>query len=152
MQTVLCKTPPAALICSSPRRQKSRCPVGHLLAQRLATGLVAIALPARCIVSLGQSLASHMPPACGIESFESPASKKQMPGWASAYGVARYGTRCHRAARAMCSFARSSTREPHATGMWHWIVRVPDVKKSRYPFGYRLFWWLARDSNPGPTP
>ena len=25
-------------------------------------------------------------------------------------------------------------------------------KKTRYPDGYLVFWWLARDSNPGPTP
>ena len=52
---------------------------------------------------------------------------------------------------AMYCVARSSPRERRSSAP-HFAFRVPWRQKDRYPDGYRSFWWLARDSNPGPTP
>ena len=47
---------------------------------------------------------------------------------------------------------RQAVGKQQSTGLLHLVIRVPERQKCGYPNGYPHFWWLARDSNPGPTP
>ena len=158
------------LIIRAPERQKCRYPNGYPLRTThsahgigkliVRQGLVCILLR-KILVSLGQALASGCPLDCRILLFEplnvknadtrmgiccAPLTRRRVLKTCSSPGA-----RLHFASQNI-GFARSSSRERQSTGLPHITVRAPERQKCRYPSGYLHFWWLARGSNPGPTP